>query len=171
MKVKEKKRKKKNLMHPNTNSSNWLVKSFSCCLYISEGCKNQRKAIYLAPSAIACQHVWWQGRVYKAVLGRERAMVKLSSAMCPQMQSPMGTGLCSALFSVLGHVPPAPATRGCETFTGLIQSWHLCHAERYLRRKRPLLVCQTVYSPHCTQSLFTVVPQGVNQRERGTKTF
>lgn len=89
--------------------------------------------------------------------------------VCPQVQTPMCTGLCSALSSVLGHVPPAPATRGWETFTELIQSSHLCHAETYLRRKRPLLVCQAVYSPHCIQSLFAVVPQRVNQREQGTK--
>lgn len=41
-------------MHPNTNSSNWLVKSFSCCLYISEGCKNQGKAIYVSCTVSYC---------------------------------------------------------------------------------------------------------------------
>lgn len=160
-------------MHPNTHSSNWLVRSFPRCLYNSEGCKNREElCLDFAPPAISCQcNVWWQERVYRAGLGWSRAVVRLSSVGCPQMQNPKCTGLCSALFSVLGLVPPAPATRGWETFTGLIQSSHLCHAETYLRRKRPLLVCQAVYSPHCIQSLFAVVPQRVNQREQGTKTF
>lgn len=161
-----------NLMPPNTNSSNWVVKSFPCYLYIFEDCEGREKlSLDFAPSAIACQPAWWQGRVYKAVLGVQSSAGEAQLCGVSPDAAPHVHGALLNPLLCPGHVPSAPATRGCETFTGLIQSSHLCHAEMYLRRKRPLLVCQAVYSPHCIQSLFAVVPQRLNQREQGTKTF
>lgn len=160
-----------NLMHPNTNSSNWLVKCFPCYLYTSDGCKSREKlCLNSAPSAIACQHVWCQGREHRQCW--DGGELWYSSALCcVPRHSPHVHGAVLSPPVCPRACSSCTCNHGCETFTGLIQSSHLCHAEMYLRRKRPLLVCQAVYSPHCIQSLFTVVPQRLNQREQGTKTF
>lgn len=90
-----------------------------------------------------------------------REMVQLSSVVHPQTQ----THTCIELLlspllcpAVCGQVPQNPYRAN----TKLI---FMSCFERCLRRKRPLLVCQAVCSPQCTQSLFTVIPQSVNQRE------
>lgn len=160
-----------NMVHPNTNSSNWPAKSFPCYLYISKGCDSRENYLWILhhqmlPASMrggreGCTKQCWDG-----------GELWWSSALrCVPSCSPHVQGALLSPLRCPEHVPPAPATRGCETFTGLIQSSHLCHAETYLKRKRPLLVCQAVYSPHCIQRLFTVVPQRLNQREQGTKTF
>lgn len=96
--------------------------------------------------------------------GRRKVM-QLNSMACTQTQTEASTQLLlNPLLCPEGcrQVPQNP--HGANTKPTFMSPF-----ERNLRRKRPLLVCQAVCSPYCTQSLFTVVPQSVNQRGQGTK--
>lgn len=99
-------RKVSNLMHPNANSSNCLVKSYPPCLYISEGCKNHRKAIWVLCVSMSGDR---EGGTKQCWDGRSD-MLKLSSAVCPQAQSHIGTGLLTS-----PHLSPgACSSRMCN---------------------------------------------------------
>lgn len=96
-------------MHPNTNSSNWQVECFPRYLHISDGCKSREKlCLDFAPSAIACQRVWCQGREHKQCW--DGGELWYSSALC-----------CAP--------DAAPMRRGCAQPSSLSRCVFLLHLQ------------------------------------------
>lgn len=113
-----------NVLHPNTNSGDWLAKSFPPWLYVSDVCQNHRQAIYgycTVSYGMSARLVTGRGVQSSAGVGEEMWWDSAPRSV-PRHSPTHARDSCSALSSLLGHVPPGCATRCCETFPGLMQS-------------------------------------------------
>lgn len=158
-------------MHPDTDSSNWLVNPFPCYLYIPEGCKSREKlSLDFAPSATACQRVWWQEGVQSSAGMGES---------CGEAQ-PCGVQRCSpqVLRALLCPLPCPGARSTCTCSQGLgnlyrantkltfVSCWKVFEEE-----KTPACLPGCLFPTLYSKPLYCCVTKGESERERGTKTF